>query len=69
VVFEVADQGFTSTGPDQVLFYAVLEDTTIESGPPSSASQLKTSVLDKLSTVPYTPSCQADLAKWKGEAT
>jgi len=34
VVFEVADQGFTSTGPDQVLFYAVLEDTTIESGPP-----------------------------------
>jgi hypothetical protein len=31
VVFEVADQGFASTGPNQVLFYNVLEDTTIES--------------------------------------
>lgn len=31
VVFEVADRGLVSTGPDEALFYGVLEDTTIES--------------------------------------
>ncbi len=30
VVFEVADRSFTSSGPGEMLFYDVLEDTTIE---------------------------------------